>query len=150
MTNIDIEKLFDKYLYITAQGEKYKVYKENMYINNSSSFYGQKYIITSDKLNNNNLYILRKIYSLEDNRLRYSYEVYTNVKLVKTIEKKDNNIEESILVIESYDEKKVLIGSIGNIKRIDSDILDETNNTKNNGNKILRFLKPNINNRKVA
>lgn len=141
MTNIEIEKLFDKYLSITTSNEeKYKIEKKKMYINDSSQFYGKKYVVTSDKLNNQNLYILRKIYSLEDNRLRYCYERYTNVKLVKTIEKKDDNSEERILVIEDYNDKKVLIGSIGNIKRIDSDKLDEINEKKQKKNGLLKLL----------
>lgn len=145
MTNIDIEKLFDKYLSITTTNdEKFKIEKKKIYINDSSSFYGQKYVVTSDKLNNKNLYILREIYSLEDNRLRYCYERYTNVKLVDTIEKKEENKEERLLVVESYDDKKVLIGSIGNIRRIDSDKLDEINdNKKQKKNNILKLiLKP--------
>lgn len=145
MTNIDIEKLFDKYLSITTTNdEKYKIEKKKIYINDSSSFVGKKYIITSNKLNNKNLYTLKKIYSLEDNRLRYSYEKYTNVKLVQTIEKKDDNSEERLLVIESYDNREILIGSIGNIRRIDSDKLDRVNEKKQKKDSLLKkyILKP--------
>lgn len=146
MTKIDIENLFDKYLYVTTTNEeKYKIEKKKIYINGSSSFYGKKYIVTSDKLNNKNLYILKNIYSLEDNRLRFCYEEYPNAKLVNTIEKYDDNSEKRILVIEKYDDKKTLIGSIGNIKRIDSDKLDEINERKRRKSGKLRLiLKPDI------
>ena len=143
MTNIDIKNLYDKYLFITTtNGSKYKIEKKNIYINDSSSFYGDRYILKSDK-DNKDLYILHEIYSLEDNRLRFCYEVYKNVKLVTTIEKDEDNNERNILVVETYDNnsKQVLIGSIGNIARIDSDKIDELNTKKNNG--ILRLvLKP--------
>lgn len=145
MTSINIEKLFDKYLNITTSNEtKYNINKKEIYINDSSSSYGQKYIVTSDKLNKKNLYILKEIYSFEDNRLRYSYELYTNVKLVNTVEKMTDNSEKNITVIEKYDDKKVLIGSIGNIRRIDSDKLDEINEKrKQKKDGILRLiLKP--------
>lgn len=142
MTSINIEKLFDKYLDITTSNEtKYNIKKKDLYINDSSSLYGQKYIVTSDKLNKKNLYILKEIYSFEDNRLRYCYELYTNVKLVNTIEKMPDNTEKSITVVERYDDKKVLIGSIGNIKRIDSDKLDEINEKrKQKKDGILRLI----------
>lgn len=153
MKNIEIQNLFDKYLDITTTNdEKYKIEKKKIYINDSSSFYGQKYVVTYDKLNKKNLYILKEIYSLESNRLRYSYERYTNVKLVDTIEKKEDNKEERLLVIESYDDKKVLIGSIGSIRRIDSDKLDEINNCKKQKKDgILRLiLKPREDKNKAA
>lgn len=149
MKNIDIENLFDEYLDITTiDDEKYRIEKKKIYINDSSSFYGQKYVIMSEKLNKKNLYILRKIYSLENNRLRYSYDEYANAKLVNTIEKTEDDQEERLLVIENYDNKNDneigMIGSIGNIKRIDSDKLDEINeNKKQKKNGILRLiLKP--------
>ena len=131
MTNIDIKNLYDKYLFITTtNGSKYKIEKKNIYINDSSSFYGDRYILKSDK-DNKDLYILHEIYSLEDSRLRFCYEVYKNVKLVTTIEKDEDN----------NNSKQVLIGSIRNIARIDSDKVDELNTKKNNG--ILRLvLKP--------
>lgn len=145
MTSIDIEKLFDEYLDIKTTNEaKYSIQKKDIYINDSSSFYGQRYIVTSDKLNNKNLYVLKEIYSFEDNRLRYSCERYTNVKIVNTIEKTPDNTEKPILVVEKYDDKQILINSIGNIKRIDSDKLDEMNEKrKQKKDGILRLiLKP--------
>lgn len=142
MKNIDIEKLFDKYLIITTSKEdKFNIKKENIYINDSSeSYYGQRYIVTSDKLNNKNLYVLRNIYSLEDNRLRYSYDKYINVKIVNTIEKMEDNSEEKLLVVETYEKKETLIGSIGNIRRIDSDKLPAEE--KKNNNILKLILKP--------
>lgn len=140
--NIDISKLFDKYLEITAnRTDKIRVEKKKIYINDSSEYYGERYIVTSDKFNKRNLYILREIYSLDNNRLRYLYERYNDVKLVETIETKEDGFEEKITVVEYYKEKKSLIGSIGNIKKIDSDILKENDNKKHN--RILKLiLKP--------
>ena len=127
--NIDISKLFDKYLTITTN-DNTTIYieKQPIYINDSSEYYGQRYIVTSDKLNKKNLYVLREIYSLDKKRLRYLYEKYTDVTLVNTIEKDENNNESALTVVECYKDKETLIGSIGNIIRIDSDILKEKEN----------------------
>ena len=97
--NIDISKLFDKYLTITTN-DNTTIYieKQPIYINDSSEYYGQRYIVTSDKLNKKNLYVLREIYSLDKKRLRYLYEKYTDVTLVNTIEK-----DARIAVETSYD-----------------------------------------------
>lgn len=140
--SIDIDKLFDKHLdIITNETDRIHIEKKKIYINDFSEFYGEKYIVTSDKFNKKNLYILKEIYSLDNNRLRYLYERYTNVLLVDTIEKKEDGSEERVTVIEYYDDKKSLIGSIGNINRIDSDKLNEVYNSKHN--KILKLiLKP--------
>lgn len=138
--NIDISKLFDKYLTITTN-DNTTIYieKQPIYINDSSEYYGQRYIVTSDKLNKKNLYVLREIYSLDKQRLRYLYEKYTDVTLVNTIEKDENNNESALTVVECYKDKETLIGSIGNIRRIDSDILKEKEN-KNGKNKILQLI----------
>lgn len=138
--NIDISKLFDKYLTITTN-DNTTIYieKQPIYINDSSEYYGQRYIVTSDKLNKKNLYVLREIYSLDKKRLRYLYEKYTDVTLVNTIEKDENNNESALTVVECYKDKETLIGSIGNIRRIDSDILKEKEN-KNGKNKILQLI----------
>ena len=138
--NIDISKLFDKYLTITTN-DNTTIYieKQPIYINDSSEYYGQRYIVTSDKLNKKNLYVLREIYSLDKKRLRYLYEKYTDVTLVNTIEKDENNNESALTVVECYKDKEALIGSIGNIRRIDSDILKEKEN-KNRKNNILQLI----------
>ena len=138
--NIDISKLFDKYLTITTN-DNTTIYieKQPIYINDSSEYYGQRYIVTSDKLNKKNLYVLREIYSLDKQRLRYLYEKYTDVTLVNTIEKDEDNNESALTVVECYKDKETLIGSIGNIRRIDSDILKEKEN-KNGKNKILQLI----------
>lgn len=138
--NIDISKLFDKYLTITTN-DNTTIYieKQPIYINDSSEYYGQRYIVTSDKLNKKNLYVLREIYSLDKKRLRYLYEKYTDATLVNTIEKDENNNESALTVVECYKDKETLIGSIGNIRRIDSDILKEKEN-KNGKNKILQLI----------
>ena len=138
--NINISKLFDKYLTITTN-DNTTIYieKQPIYINDSSEYYNQRYIITSDKLKKKNLYVLREIYSLDKKRLRYLYEKYTDVTLVNTIEKDENNNESALTVVECYKDKETLIGSIGNIRRIDSDILKEKEN-KNGKNKILQLI----------
>lgn len=139
--NIDIENLFNEYLDVTTSDNKvFHINKKQIYINDSSSYYGKKYIVTSDEFNRKNLYILNEIYSLEDNRLRYLYTRYTDVKLVNTIEINSNGNEIPIMVLESYDKKNDGISSIGNIKRIDSDKIDEMNKKK--------ILRPNRDNKK--
>lgn len=128
---MDISKLFNKYLTITTNDNtKIRLEKKYIYFNDSSEYCGQRYIVTSDKFNKKNLYVLREIYSLENNRLRYLYEKYSDVTLVDTIEKQNDGSEKNITVVECYSEKKSLIGSIGNITRIDSDILKEKENKK--------------------
>lgn len=138
--NIEINKLFDKYLTITTN-DNTKIYikKQPIYINDSSEYYGKVYIVTSDKFNEKNLYILREIYSLDKKRLRYLYEKYYDVTLVNTIEKDENDNENPLTVVECYRNKECLIGSIGNIIRIDSDILKEKEN-KNGKSKILQLI----------
>jgi hypothetical protein len=152
MNNLNIEKMFDKYLDITTVDEKeYHIEKKKVYINDSSEFYGDKYVVTSHMLNGNNLYVLSEIYSFEDKRLRYLYDKYTNVKLVETIEKDEGGSERHITVIENYSGKQTLIGSIGNISRINSDIIDqEQEKNKQKKENILKLiLKPKYEENKI-
>lgn len=145
MNNVNIEKMFDQYLDITTTNEEnYHIEKKKVYINDSSEFYGDKYVVTSHMLDNNNLYVLNEIYSLEDKRLRYLYDKYTNVKLVETIEKDEDGTERHITVIEAYKSKKTLIGSIGGITRIDSDKIKELKekNKQRKDNILKLILKP--------
>ncbi len=139
--NINMNNLLNKYLEITTnENDKILIEKKKIYINDSSEYYGERYIVTSNKFNKRNLYILREVYSLKDNRLRYLYDKYTDVKLVKTIEKDENNQEQDIIVVECYREKTSLIGSIGNIIKINSDLQREN---KKHSTKILKLiLKP--------
>lgn len=132
MNIVDIKSLFDNYLKITTdENEIIHIEKKKIYINDSSNYYGECYIVTSDKYKKENMYILRDIYSLEDKRLRYLYEKFTDVKLVNTIEKTESGEEKSITVVECYRKHEQKIGSIGNIARIDSDKINARRKNKN-------------------
>lgn len=141
--NIDIKKLFNEFLDVTTIDNKtYHIINKKIYINDSSYYYGKKYVVTSNELNTKNLYILKEIYSLEDNRLRYLYTKYTNVNLIKTIETDLKGNESSILVLDDYTSKKELIGSIGNIKYINSDKIERINENKRKKDIFKLILKP--------
>ena len=69
---MDINKYFDNYLDITTKdGKIIHIEKKNVYINDSSQISGNINIIR--RKNNNNIIVLKEVYSYEDKRLRYSY-----------------------------------------------------------------------------
>ena len=132
---MDINKYFDNYLDITTKdGKTIHIEKKNVYINDSSQFNGNINIIHKG----NNIVILREVYSYEDKRLRYSYNEYTNPKVFDTYEINESGEEVPITVIETYSEKQTKIGSIGNIRKVNSDKEFVTNKKT----KILKLLKP--------
>ena len=128
---------FNEHLYITTKENKnYHIEKKQILIHGNFSFTGEANIYRK----NNNIYIIKEVYSLEKNRLRYSYIKLTDVKAYDTIEKHDNGTETSIFVVENYKDCKTLVGSIGNIKNISSD--KEKNNSKDKP-LILKLLRRN-------
>ena len=132
---MDINKYFNNYLDITTKdGKTVHIEKKNVYINDSSQFNGDINIIHKG----NNIVILKEVYSYEDKRLRYSYDEYTNPKVFDTYEINESGEETPITVIEAYNEKQTKIGSIGNIRKVDSDKEFVTNKKP----KILQLLKP--------
>ena len=133
---MDINKYFNNYLDITTKdGKTVHIEKKNVYINDSSQTSGNINII---RRKNNNIVVLKEVYSYEDKRLRYSYDEYTNPKVFDTYEINESGEETPITVIETYNEKQTKIGSIGNIRKVDSDKEFVTNKKP----KILQLLKP--------
>lgn len=133
---MDINKYFDNYLDITTKdGKTIHIEKKNVYINDSSQISGNINII---RRKNNNIVVLKEVYSYEDKRLRYSYNEYTNPKVFDTYEINESGEEVPITVIETYNEKQTKIGSIGNIRKVNSDKEFVTNKKT----KILQLLKP--------
>lgn len=132
---MDINRYFDNYLDITTKdGKTIHIEKKNVYINDSSQTSGNINII---RRKNNNIVVLKEVYSYEDKRLRYSYDEYTNPKVFDTYEINGSGEETPITVIETYNEKQTKIGSIGNIRKVDSDKEFVTNKKP----KILQLLK---------
>ena len=117
---MDINKYFDNYLDITTKdGKIIHIEKKNVYINDSSQISGNINIIR--RKNNNNIIVLKEVYSYEDKRLRYSYNEYTDPKVFDTYEINESGEEVPITVIETYSEKQTKNGSIGNIRKVNYD-----------------------------
>ena len=136
---MNINKLFNEYLDITTKDNKtVHIEKKNIIIHDSFDFYGDANLI----FKGNNIHIIKEVYSLEKNRLRYSYLKAENVKAYNTIEKHEDGSETPIFVIENFDKLTTHIGSIGNIKNITSDKIEEINN-KTNKPLILKLLRRN-------
>ena len=123
---MNINKLFNEYLDITTKTNKtYHIECKNILIHdNPKTMCGKLNVL----IDNNDIVIFNKVYSFEDNRIRYSYTRYKDVKSYPTIEKLDNGDEEPIYVVESFKKKETYIGSIGNIKNITSDKINDINN----------------------
>ena len=76
---MNINKFFNEYLDITTDDDK-TMHIENKYayiINSSHNNPDYNGHINMSK-KNNNIYVLNEVYSLENNRLRYSYIKYEN------------------------------------------------------------------------
>ena len=101
--------------------------------------------------NDNNVYVIKEIYSYEDKRLRYSYDKYEDVKCYETIERLDSGEESNIFVIETFSKKTTLIGSLGNIKHMNSDINESKEKTSEKSLiKLLKFRKKDNSNELAA
>ena len=138
---MNINKLFDKYLDIITEDKK-TMHIENKYvfINGASSYNGYANMMKKG----NDIYILKEVYSLEKNRLRYSYIKYENVKCYSTIEIDNNGNEVPIFVIENYDKFNTYLGSIGKIVKINSDKIDRIDKlSKKDKPIILKLLRRN-------
>ena len=131
-------KLFNKTLNITTkENKKYTIENKNVFIHGSLENYTNADIMQKD----NNIYIIKEIYSYEDDRIRFSYTEFVNAKAYNTIEK-DNEREIPVMVIENYDRVNTFIDSIGNITELTSDIEQEKHKELP---KILKLLRKNKN-----
>lgn len=139
---MDINKVFDEFLDITtADGKKYHIECKNVLICDTQTLYGKINVLEKD----NTLYIIKEVYSFENNIARGSYIKIENPKAYNTIEKHDDGSETPIYVIESFDSKKTYIGSIRNIKTINSDKIEKINNKYKEQPLILKLLRRNKN-----
>lgn len=137
---MNINKLFDEYLDITTKDNKTThIERKNIIIHDSHDFYGEANIIQKK----GNVYIIKEVYSFDKNRLRYSYIKAENVKAYNTIEKHEDGSETPIFVIESFDKINTYVGSIGNIKKINSDKIEKINKKSKERPLILKLLKRN-------
>lgn len=129
-------KLFNKTLNITTkENKKYTIENKNVFIHGSLENYTNADIMQKD----NNIYIIKEIYSYEDDRIRFSYIEYVNAKAYNTIEKDDER-EIPVMVIENYDRVNTFIDSIGNITELTSDLEQEKHKELP---KILKLLRKN-------
>lgn len=129
-------KLFNKTLNITTkENKKYTIENKNVFIHGSLENYTNADIMQKD----NNIYIIKEIYSYEDDRIRFSYTEFVNAKAYNTIEKNDEK-EIPVMVIENYDRVNTFIDSIGNITELTSDIEQEKHKELP---KILKLLRKN-------
>ncbi len=139
---MNINKLFDSYLDITTKDNKhFHIENKEILIHDASTLSGMANIIKD----NNNVYLIKEVYSLEKNRMRYSYIKFSNVKSYETIEKHADGSETPIFVIESFTDKDTYIGSIGNIKNINSDKIEKIKNKSKDQPLILKLLRRNKN-----
>ena len=130
-------KLFNKTLNITTkENKKYTIENKNVFIHGSLENYTNADIMQKD----NNIYIIKEIYSYEDDRIRFSYTEFVNAKAYNTIEKNDEK-EIPVMVIENYDRVNTFIDSIGNITELTSDIEQEKHKELPKILKLIIFLK---------
>lgn len=119
------EKLFDKKADIfTENNGQYHIRKNRVYIC-GSDYYGKVYTVTSNKYNRNNVHIIKELYPSDNKRIRFLMVNYKNAKKFKTIEKLNDGTERKINVIESFTDASEYICSIGDIKHIKSDLIDD-------------------------
>ena len=130
-------KLFNKTLNITTkENKKYTIENKNVFIHGSFENYTNADIMQKD----NNIYIIKEIYSYEDDRIRFSYTEFVNAKAYNTIEKDEESREIPVMVIENYDRVNTFIDSIGNITELTSDLEQENHKELP---KILKLLRKN-------
>ncbi len=140
------KKLFNSRLNITTEdNNQYLIEKKHIFIHGSSVNYSVADIMKKG----NNVYVIKEIYSFDDNRIRFSYTEFENAKVFETIEK-ENGEELPVTVIENYDNEKTFIGSIGNIIELSSDIDEKGYNKHKDKTKILKLLKKNKNQKELS
>lgn len=138
---MNINKLFDKTLDITTKNDKkFHIENRRLYIHDFSFNQDKANII----IEGNNIYVIREVYSYDNDRIRYLYDVYEDIKSYETYEKSDDGSKEiPTYVVESYKRKSTCIGSIGNIVKIDSDKALRPNNRVVDNPLILKLLRRN-------
>ena len=140
---MDINKLFNNYLDITTKdGKSFHIEKKDVLIHAETPITG----IANVYQRKNNVYVITEVYSLEDNRLRYSYIKFEDAKAYNTIEKQNNGKESSVYVIENYSNVTQNVGSIGNIIKLESDKTEKINKKSKDKMLILRLLQKRKNN----
>lgn len=108
---------------ITNNGGLYHIRKNRVYIC-GLDYYGKVYTISSNKYNKKNVHVIKEIYPYDNKRLRFLIVNFKNAKKFKTIEKLPNGNERKVAVIEKFDDKSEYICSIGDIKSINSDLMN--------------------------
>lgn len=120
--------LLDKRADIVAgNNDHYHIRKNRVYIC-GSDYYGKVYTITSNRYNNENVHIIKEFYPYDNKRLRFLIVNFKNAKKFKTREKLPDGTERKINVIENYTDVAEYICSIGDIKKISSDLIPEEAN----------------------
>lgn len=138
---MEINKLFNNYLNITTKdGKFFHIEKKDVLIHAEVPITG----IANVYKKGNNVYVITEVYSLEDNRLRYSYIKFENAKAYDTIENQRGK-ESSVYVIENYTSVTQSIGSIGNITKLESDKTEKLNKKSKDKKLILKLFQRNKN-----
>ena len=144
--------LLDKKADIVAgNNDQYHIRKNRVYIC-GSDYYGKVYTITSNRYNRENVHIIKEFYPYDNKRLRFLIVNFKNAKKFKTREKLPDGTERKINVIEKFTDVSEYICSIGDIKKISSDLYPEEPNKsiskdKQNIKKLILKLEERKNNR---
>ena len=132
-----MNKLFNKTATITtSNNDKYEIKSSRYFImpkrgkKRYKHRYGNACTITKlnpneETLKVNDISFIGEIYSFENNRIRFLEDKYIGVNSFDT-EMHDNGKELPITVIETYDDKKQTISSIGDIIEFKSDIPEQS------------------------
>ena len=107
-----------------ANNDQYHIRKNRVYIC-GSDYYGKVYTITSNRYNRENVHIIKEFYPYDNKRLRFLIVNFKNAKKFKTREKLPDGTERKINVIEKFTDVSEYICSIGDIKKITSDLHPE-------------------------
>ena len=131
-------KFLDKKADIITDNGQYHIRKNRIYIC-GSDYYGKVYTISSNRYSKDNVHIIKQFYPGDKNRIRFLMLNLKNAKKFKTIEKLPDGTEQRISVIEKFSDSSEYICSIGDIKKFNSDIIE--NNIKENTLKDIKILK---------
>lgn len=133
------KQLLDKRADIITDNGQYHIRKNRVYIC-GSDYYGKVYTISSNKYSKENVHIIKEFYPSDNKRIRFLMLNLKNAKKFKTIEKLPDGSEQRINVIERYTDSSEYICSIGNIKSINSDLIEPTKEYNFINNKILKLI----------